>query len=372
LKITVIITSYNQKAHALDEVKGQLEELNTELTTKVTWPSNTYYSEKQSQLSRIRSKLPSSDIQAFGKYGGYTCASQLSQDIHRVRQDIQSLENKFGRAEALVPQINQLRRQGNYPEILRLIKQYPNLTFFSKQYAELDELSLKQQRESISSALRVNDFRRAENALRYFDQDQNFLNPGTIVPRKNILVEAFEDSLFNKVERVSLQTSKTLIEQNLTTVDKVDSLYSNPGFFPAYTFTYSRMPGLAAQKNQTLTNKMDYIRTQKLPESAIEELYRSLTNAIHDRGVEKARAIVAHGQYYKGEQNKIKNLIAECDPAASKWLTKPREYRKIYALPVTSNIRGSNQYMAKINLQIPSDAKFPGPRFQPLIIFVIR
>jgi hypothetical protein len=80
---------------------------------------------------------------------------------------------------------------------------------------------------------------------------------------------------------------------------------------------------------------------------------------MHVQGVEKARAIVVHGSYYQGEKQKFKNLVAECDPTASKWVTKPRQYRKLYALPITTNLRGSNQYMVKINLQIPSEAKFP-------------
>jgi hypothetical protein len=104
---------------------------------------------------------------------------------------------------------------------------------------------------------------------------------------------------------------------------------------------------------------MKFLRHQKFPETAIEALYRSFTDAIHVQGVEKARAIVIHGGYYQGENNKFKNLIAECDPTASKWLTKPKDYRKLYALPITNNLKGSNQYMVKINLQIPSDATFP-------------
>ena len=55
----------------------------------------------------------------------------------------------------------------------------------------------------------------------------------------------------------------------------------------------------------------------------------------------------------------IKNLIAECDPYAAKWITKAKQYRKVFVLPTTSKPGGSNQYLMKINLQIPSDAKFP-------------
>ena len=139
----------------------------------------------------------------------------------------------------------------------------------------------------------------------------------------------------------------------------VDSLYSNKALYPAHLFTYSPTPGKAAQNNKALADKMAYIRTQQFPETAIEALYRSLTDAMHVQGVEKARAVVIHGKYYSGSQKNIKNLIGECDPGASKWITKAKEYRKIFALPLSNNIGGKNQYMVKINIQIPTDAKFP-------------
>jgi len=139
----------------------------------------------------------------------------------------------------------------------------------------------------------------------------------------------------------------------------VDSLYSNKAHYPVHTFTYSPTPGKAAQNNKALADKMAYIRTQKFPETAIEALYRSLTDAMHQQGVEKARAVVTHGKYYSGSKKNIKNLIGECDPGASKWITKAKEYRKVFALPLSTNIGGDNQYMAKLNIRIPTDAKFP-------------
>jgi hypothetical protein len=353
------IETYNERAHALVEIKNQLKTLNTVLMTEVVWPNNTLYSNKRTDLSQIRSILPPSETNSFGKYKSYICVKELSNSIKATNNEIRSLDYKFQRAENLVPQINLLRHQGNFSEILRLLKQNSELTFLSAQYKEIDELSMTQHRQAISRSLRTNDFSTAENELRKFDQDNNFLNPKQIMPRKNKLVRAYEDSLVNKIETVSLRDAKNFIEANKMTVDLVDSLYVNPALHPAHVLTYGITPVSILTKNKQIAEKMSFLRHHQFPETAIEALYRSFTDAVHIQGVEKARAIVVHGGYYQGEKKKFKNLVAECDPTASKWVTKPKDYRKLYALPVTTKLKGSNQYMVKINLQIPSQAKFP-------------
>jgi hypothetical protein len=357
--LDAFVDTYNERASALRELQDNLKTLNTELTTGIAWPHNTFYSDKRGELSSLKYKLPPSETASFGKYQSYACVKQLSKDITSTSNQIRSLDYKFQRAENLVPQINLLRHQGNYSEILRLLKQNSDISFLSSQYKEIDELTMTQHRQAISKALRINDFARAEKELQKFDQNNNFLNPKEIMPRKNKLVRAYEDSLVNKIETVSLNNANQFIQDNKTTVDLVDSLYANPALHPAYVLTYATTPVGVLSKNKQLAEKMNFLRHQKFPETAIEALYRSFTDAIHVQGVEKARAIVTHGNYYQGEKKKFKNLIAECDPTASKWLTKPKDYRKLYALPITNNLKGSNQFMVKINLQIPSEATFP-------------
>ena len=51
--------------------------------------------------------------------------------------------------------------------------------------------------------------------------------------------------------------------------------------------------------------------------------------------------------------------VGECDPWASKWITKPKSYRSVFALPTTTNAGGSNTYVFRMNIRIPSKAKFP-------------
>jgi hypothetical protein len=353
------IKTYNERANSLSDLNGQLKLLNNELGTAVTWPHNTFYADKRGVLSSLKYEIPPSEVASFGKFKSYNCVQSLSESIKSTNNQIHSLDYKFQRAENLVPQINMLRNQGNYSEILRLLKQNSDIGFLLAQYKEIDELTMTQHRQAISKELKKNDFSIAEIELKKFDQNNNFLNTKEIMPRKNKLVRAYEDSLVNKIETVSLNRANQFIQENKTTVDQVDSLYSNPALYPAYVLTYATTPVGVLSKNKQLAEKMSFLRHQKFPETAIEALYRSFTDAIYEKGVEKARAIVVHGGYYKGENNKFKNLVAECDPTASKWLTKPKEYRKLYALPITNNLRGSNQYMVKINLQIPSEAVFP-------------
>jgi hypothetical protein len=42
-----------------------------------------------------------------------------------------------------------------------------------------------------------------------------------------------------------------------------------------------------------------------------------------------------------------------------KIFTKPSEYRKFFVLPVTSSKKGTNDYILRLELEIPSDAEFP-------------
>ena len=52
-------------------------------------------------------------------------------------------------------------------------------------------------------------------------------------------------------------------------------------------------------------------------------------------------------------------MIAEADPAVAKWITKPKDYRKIFVIPVNETQQSKNSYKFRLNLKIPSDARFP-------------
>ncbi|MCK5032539.1 MAG: hypothetical protein KAS18_02870, partial [Calditrichia bacterium] len=136
--------------------------------------------------------------------------------------------------------------------------------------------------------------------------------------------------------------------------------YSNPAFSPMHdlTFTSGSTQKLNNYK-QGLNKKLFDLKTKVLPEKAIEGLYNLFTKDINSFGVQRARAIVIHGNNYTGTKKHIKNLAGECDPTASKWITKAKSYRKVYALPTTTNVSGENEYLFKFNVKIASEARFP-------------
>ena len=92
---------------------------------------------------------------------------------------------------------------------------------------------------------------------------------------------------------------------------------------------------------------------------AVKLLYERFIKNPNEKGVAMARAIVRHGENYKGDDKKTKRRIAECNPWSSKWIVKAKQYRKVFALPVTDKKRGENRYFLRLNLRIPTEAKFP-------------
>jgi hypothetical protein len=51
--------------------------------------------------------------------------------------------------------------------------------------------------------------------------------------------------------------------------------------------------------------------------------------------------------------------VDECDPNIAKWIVRAKDYRRVLALPLTNNRQGSNEYLFRIGLKIPSEAQFP-------------
>ncbi|MBP1691896.1 MAG: hypothetical protein H6Q32_1248, partial [Bacteroidetes bacterium] len=148
--------------------------------------------------------------------------------------------------------------------------------------------------------------------------------------------------------------------KNLTVLERVREMYADSAFIPVYTLRYSAEgTSELARKRQQVQNEIDQIRYHRFPENAIRALYRGLTENIADRGVERARAIVAHGANYRGTDPQIKGYVNECDAGVAKAIVRPKDYRRVLALPVTNNPGGTNEYMFRLLLQIPSDAQFP-------------
>jgi hypothetical protein len=244
--------------------------------------------------------------------------------------------------------------------MLGLLKQKSHLTFLLAKYADLDKMSVEEQGRRIGEALSQMKWATSEKFLRQLHEDNNFLNPPEILPIKNAVVEEYEDSLYTRIDRYSRSRINKFVEENYKTVENVDSLYTDSVFLPAWDVTFS-----SGSKAELIQRKNDLIahlaktKENEFPSKAITLLYKDFLKRPNDNGVLKARAVVTHGKYYKGDNRKIKIRIAECDPWSMKWIVKPKQYRRVFALPITTKKHGTNTYKVRINVDIETEAKFP-------------
>ena len=354
------VKNYNQKEKALSVAEAAYRDLKESVESSKKMPGNTYFASVLTKLSKIKFGLPSARANVSGAYRSYKCLNLLGRRIKNLRSAINKLLVKYREADALIPQINAYKNQKNYRTMLGLIKKNPQLGFLRNMYQGLDQLSLKRQKQQVLSALERQNWAEAEQALKTFYFDKNYLNYSQVKKQKLKTVRTLEDSLVKRIERLSEQRARNFVRENLKNLNNVDALYEHPVFLPVHTLTFSS-GGKAEleQRNQKLTSGLNYLKEQQFPAQAIRLLFNELSANPDDNGVLKARAVVSHGKHYKGRDKKIKRSVAECDPWAPKRLIKAKSYRRLFALPVTTKPGGKNEYVFRVNLRIPSDAKFP-------------
>ena len=352
------VETYNAKVKAVNDAEAQLNKIKASIKGKM--PSNTFFSGLVTQINKLQYKLPSEIGSSAGKYRNYSCVSALNKKIRALRNRVKNTARQYREADLLVPQINALKNRKDYRSVRRLLNQNSHLVFLKDLYKGLDQLSLDDQSRKIKNALKNGEWMKAENYLKDLHYDQDFLFPQQINPKKKALVTSLEDSLFANIERTSLSRARKFVEENITTTENVEELYNNPVFEPVYLPTFSsRGKSDLDRRIKKLNDKLIYLREREFPERAIKQLYSDFIRDPNADGVYKARAVVVHGKHYTGEDRSIRNRVAECDPWASKWITKPKTYRKVFALPTTDNKRGTNTYVFRLNIRIPSEAKFP-------------
>jgi hypothetical protein len=178
--------------------------------------------------------------------------------------------------------------------------------------------------------------------------------------QKNAAVRDLEDTLYTKIERLTRAKVNKFLEEKVNTLENVDSLYSDSVFLPAYNITFSSgsKMELVKRKNQLVAD-LAKMKENEFPAKAIKLLYEQFTRNPDDNGVLKARAIVTHGKHYVGEDKDVKIRIAECNPLLAKWISKPKEYRRVFVLPITDKKNGKNKYVFRMNINIPTEAAFP-------------
>ena len=166
--------------------------------------------------------------------------------------------------------------------------------------------------------------------------------------------------MFQDINLASRSSAELFIKNNETSLKNIPALYKDSAFLPVYKLTFSSIgPKELQQKKKQIEDYLNEMKTIRFPETAIKTLYKELTKNIREQGVEKARAIVDNGKFYKGKDKQVKSLVTECDYSVPKIITKPSEYRKFFVLPSTNNKKGSNDYLLRLDIQIPSEAEFP-------------
>ncbi|MCC6396122.1 MAG: hypothetical protein IT282_03820 [Bacteroidetes bacterium] len=249
----------------------------------------------------------------------------------------------------------EFERYRDYPAAVTLRKEVTDAAGRARGFQQLYNTA-----KVLAASISARDWHSSELLLQEMDEEMQLAEFPTVNSHRNGLVGRFENIIFDEVTEASRARAEAFTTNNLTVLERVREMYADSAFTPVYTLRYSAEgTSELARKRQHVQNEIDQIRYYRFPENAIRALYRGLTENIADRGVERARAIVAHGANYKGTDRQIKGYVSECDASVAKAIVRPKEYRRVLALPVTNNPGGTNEYMFRLLLQIPSDAQFP-------------
>lgn len=353
------VEQFNRDASAANTAQERINALMGKINAKGAWPDNNFYPGLQREAEQLPLAVANS-TSAFGKYAGYPSVSALVNKANLANSRVNDLRSNFGRAASLVPAINADKARGDFQSVIRTLNNNSDLGFLLRQYPDVDKRSLTQQEQAITAAFNNRNWAAAEQRLQALYEDQNFLDLNAIAGEKRQVTRRAEDNLVSAVEQESRQRVDAFIEQNKSNYRNVEGLYNDPAFTPVHVLTWSSGgPNVLERQNQKVQQYIDGLKFDKFPKMAIENIYRDFVRDVRADGVAKAKAVIIHGTYYKGDDRRIKNLIAECNPSIAKWITKAKDYRKIYVVPVNDTQQSSNEYLFRLNLQIPSDARFP-------------
>jgi hypothetical protein len=212
----------------------------------------------------------------------------------------------------------------------------------------------------VAADVAAQQWSRAEQEIRGLSQGPSGENFATAARYRDRIQKWFELDLFNGVRKATKDRLDAFVKLNLGSFDDVQRLYADSAFLPVHVITFSTQGEPQAAKYRALIQgDIDQVKHYEFPDNAIRILYKDFSRDMSSQGVERARAIVAHGAMYRGTDKQIASMISECDPAVAKWISKPKDYRRILALPTTSNKNGVNEYLVRIRLNISSDAQFP-------------
>lgn len=353
------ISKFNTQAEKMSIYYDKESEMKTRFKNTPSYPDNSFYPNMLKLMREMKSIVPADETSSVGRFANYNCTNLMSNAITSAKRNTVRLELGFQVAELLVPKLNNLKRDEQYKDMINMLNENRELDYLLNQYSGIDNLYIDQQKGIVKNNLTKYGFGKAENTLRQLFNEKVFVFPNNVEKKKNAVVEQYEEELYDAVKRMSKVSVDSFVARNQMTITNVKALYQDSSFVPVYQLSFSsKGSNDLAQKRAQIQDYLDNMKYHQLPESAVKNIYNDFVRNINNKGVEKVRAIVEHGRYYKGTDKSIKTIIDECDVNTAKWITKPMDYREVYVAPVTTN-KGTNEYMFKLRLQIPSDAQFP-------------
>jgi hypothetical protein len=310
--LEAFVARYNIEAGALLAARGRLGEIDKILQRNPVWLSDSLYAVLLMRDEEAKAALVGSELDRFERQRGYPCVSQMNQELAATRVQVTGFHSIHSRSRGVAGRIN--------------------ASAWGEAEAQLRELH---------TAPEVNE------------------NP-TVRAHKAMFVSHLEADLFSRLKKLTEQRVDAFITRNELTTENVPGLYQDSVFLPLHRLTFSSAgPTTVSQRNQQIEEYLAKAKTVRFPVGAIRALYADFVRNISNRGAEKAHAIVEHGKQYQGDDKQIKAYVSECDPTVAKWIVRAKDYRKVYAVPVSANPRGTNEYLFRLRLNIPSDAQFP-------------
>jgi hypothetical protein len=355
------MTDYEARARTVVALRDSLKQLSAAVEKIPSMPADDAFTGIAKRAEVLRGQLPRPIDEAHAKYQNLPCSVQLNREIEAINADVTRMAEQYRLASSLVPQLNALRATMDYAGMINVLVQPPKIDFLVAKYRQLDTLSVNTQARKIRSALESAAWGPAESGLRELHAQPNFLEPQSHA-YKEAAVRRLEDSLYLRVERVTRGRVMRFLEERVGQLTDIDSLYTDSAFLPVHDihFTSGGRRELVERKEKLIAD-LARMKENEFPKKAVKLLFDQFIKNPSDSGVYRARAIVAHGEYYTGDDEQTERRVAECNPWLAKWIVKPKEYRRLFALPITNNEgRGQkNQYVFRINARIKTEAQFP-------------
>ncbi len=313
VSLRAFVDRFNLEAASLQTATARLKELHALLDRTVTPPAASFYATVEASARDIRAGILPAQAASNDRYRGLEAASLLALELGKAGEQADDFQALFGTAA------------------------------------------------KISASIAARSWWAAESATRDLYLGKDGRTYASVERHREKLVRWFEADIFTGVRNATRERLDAFVKLNESSFMNVPGLYADSAFQPVYALTFSAGGQAAlAEKKTQIDDYINRVRHVQFPEAAIRAIYTDFSRDMNvPEGVDRARAIVDHGKEYTGTDKQVASIVTECDPTAAKWIVRPKEYRRVLALPVTSNRKGVNEYMFRIRLQIPSDAQFP-------------